>query len=461
MIALAAGCGPTIFIVWSPDGTRAVVLGDDGLHLCDLNGKLTGSLAPKAECVAWLPDGKRIVVATEDVLRAWDEISKAFPKEAAAAAGNMDAVRSELLAAGGDWKKFTEAVSGTLHLSDGQLAMTLIDLRDHEKAALEAKLNDDMRKNLESELVSVDNVEVYLVGDGVLNAGPELLSQLRDSGSGVDDLRVSSMGTAVTVTVDAKDEPPKLLVLATDGSGRSCDLGRAAGFPDWSPDGRTVVFERPYDWHKDNTGGALLGMVTRSQVIDDHGALLDTDHLPKADDLAGMLFDPAGRVRVAKDGRISFVTTEITLPTTMQDVAPQKTIFLYDPQRPATLVRVIPRGAEQTLGDAAQYFELSPDARYISIPFGDGRVSVLDTTATDNVAIIVQEKPDEQQTIPTWRTATELTFVRPTADGKGHEIVRYSMTDKSVTVLSAGWPQSVLGALYKAPATQPATQPAK
>ena len=37
--AFLLGCVPER-VVWSPDGTQAVVVGGDGLHLCDAAGKI-------------------------------------------------------------------------------------------------------------------------------------------------------------------------------------------------------------------------------------------------------------------------------------------------------------------------------------------------------------------------------------------------------------------------------------
>jgi len=53
--------------------------------------------------------------------------------------------------------------------------------------------------------------------------------------------------------------------------------------------------------------------------------------------------------------------------------------------------------------------------------------------------------------LPSWRTADELTLVRPRGDGKGNEIVRYNLTPKAsakgkvyeATVISRNWPIAV------------------
>jgi hypothetical protein len=63
------------------------------------------------------------------------------------------------------------------------------------------------------------------------------------------------------------------------------------------------------------------------------------------------------------------------------------------------------------------------------------------------------------QSVPAWRTATELTFIEPSDDLKRHEIVRYSVPDATKTVMSGGWPEGTLDVLSKAP--EPVTQPSQ
>jgi hypothetical protein len=227
---------------------------------------------------------------------------------------------------------------------------------------------------------------------------------------------------------------------------------------------KSIVFVRPYNYLPTATDSIFLGMLTRRQVVDASKAVTDADHLPAAQDLAGVLFDQSSRVRVAPDGRIFFSATEVSLPTTIADVPGSGMIFSLEPGRQATLTRVIPRGAAQNLGDAMQFFEFSPDMHYLSIPFSDGRVSILDIASGEARIVQPAGESDTQgnvrlATIPVWRNTDELTFARPMADGIHHEIVRYSLSTKTATVISSDWPANVLNLVNK-PTTQPTTAPA-
>jgi hypothetical protein len=466
-LALAVGCVPER-VVWSPDGSRALVLGDDGVHFCDMNGKLSAPLTPSASAAAWTPDGKHMVAAIEITLKTWDEVSKAFPKEAADAAKNADAVQEQLLTVSNGWGPFLSDTQDKLHLTQQQVELAVMELRDHDTQGMIPKLNDLMRKSVVEQTLIEETVQLFNAGDGAMTPGPVLLRWTRDPNGGAHSIRVSPSGALAAVTIDQNkdnnnDKPDELLVVPTDGSGKTCDLGMAAAYPDWSEDGKYVVYIRPANWHQDDKDILSLGVLSQREVLDDKGNLSDTEHLPKAEDLAGMTFDGWARVQVVKDGRIFFSAMELSLPVTPADVPTQGTIFCYDYGRAATLGHVEPRAALDTLGNAPNYFEVSPDARYISIPYSDGRVSVLDI-AIGNAKVVqwVAEgngKDLKLQSVPTWRTATELTFIEPSDDLKRHEIVRYSVPDATKTVMSGGWPEGTLDVLTKAP--EPVTQPSQ
>lgn len=450
LLVLIAGC-ITERVVWSPDGTRAAIVGDDGLHVCDVSGKLSPPLAPDVKCVDWMPDSKRLVVCRQRQLKTWQEANEAFPEETAAAGKHVEAVRAELAAATNGWPAFVENTKKNLQISNEQLAMALMALRDRPAEALALKLDKEGKEAYAAQSILDDQAQVYSVDETSATAGPTLYRRCT-AGKGIQSMRVSPTGKAVLLSIDVsagthQGEPPQLLLTPIDAPGKNCDLERAAKYPDWSPDGKYVVFIRPADWNTDQSE-ALLGILSRQQVADSNGQLLDQARLPKREDLAGLLFDQLSRVRVAKDGRIFFSAAELSLPAAVKDIDTQPTVFSFEPGKQATLTRSVPRSAVQAIGNAAQYFELSPDARYLSVPYEDGRVSVLDIASGEAQLVQSEAEPESKDhlrlaTIPEWRSATELTFVRPIPDSTAHEIVRYSVPDKSATVISADWPASI------------------
>lgn len=446
-----AGC-VTERVVWSPDGTRAAVVGDDGLHMCDVSGKLSPVLAADVKCVDWLPDSKHLVVCRQRELKNWKEASEAFEDDWAAGCTYEDRVRLGLQDATHGWPIFIEEMKKKYNLSDVQLALVLMFLRDRPPQERPDQNLDKQGKEAFASMSILDvQIQMYSVGESSATPGT-LLYHHPIVGKGIQSLRVSPRGQVVLASLDVsviKDEtePPQLLLASADASEKIRNLGRGAAYPDWSPDGRYAIYIRPAGWNESQKDAAL-GILTRQEVASADGKLLDQMPLPNGEDLAGLLFNELSRVRVANDGRIFFSAAEISLPAAVKDIDTQATIYCFDPGKQATLTRVVPRSAMQATGNAAQYFELSPDARYLSVPFDDGRVSVLDIASGEAHLVQPVAEPDDKDharltTIPVWRTSTELTFVRPAPSSTGHEVVRYTVPDKSATVISADWPASV------------------
>jgi hypothetical protein len=96
-------------------------------------------------------------------------------------------------------------------------------------------------------------------------------------------------------------------------------------------------------------------------------------------------------------------------------------LFSIHPGKQSTVSRVVTHMSEPDLGDAPSFFELSPDTTHLSVPFKDGRVSILDL-ATGKVDLVQplaigdSQSGDQLTSVPTWRPTApggELTFIQP------------------------------------------------
>ena len=65
LIAVIVGCDPEQLVVWSPDGSKAAVIGPDGLHIADPGGKLTPLLVKDVRKIAWFADSHRVAAVRE------------------------------------------------------------------------------------------------------------------------------------------------------------------------------------------------------------------------------------------------------------------------------------------------------------------------------------------------------------------------------------------------------------
>jgi hypothetical protein len=466
-----AGCVPER-VVWSPDGTQAAVLADDGLHLSTLDGTLSPILAPQnhplqVKAAAWLPDGHHLVVTHDENLATWKEIAAAFPQESKALIANTEEltkVRTALLqAAPNSSDDFAKAIpQGS---DDDKWAV--LYLRDNEADIVRPKFGDNWKAL--ADFTAADEVaQLLTLHDNTADASPSLFHGHTDL---IYTLRVSPTGKAIAITGSEGDHGVKsdITIVATDGSATR-DLGEGALYPDWTPDGKYLICIAPSAPASENADKGRLGMLMRVQVLNDAGNIIGVSGgMPAADSLVGFLFDDSLRVRVANDGRIFFIAAEVSLPTTPTDVNPNPVLFSIDPAKQATVSRVVPRASEPDLGDALEFFELSPDSTHLSVPFKDGRVSVIDLASGTVVPVqplpIGPEQSDNRLTsIPTWRPnalANELTFVRPAEkNGPPAEVVRFPFGRYNSTVLSTTWPDNAKGNwLHRPSTTAPATQP--
>src|SRR5258708_40196457 len=73
LLLLCAGCDPTDWICWAPDGEHAFVRGKDSTGLIDRTGKILGKAT---DACAWLPDSRRVIAGHKAKPTSWDEYAK-------------------------------------------------------------------------------------------------------------------------------------------------------------------------------------------------------------------------------------------------------------------------------------------------------------------------------------------------------------------------------------------------
>lgn len=470
-LALAAlcvlpGCVPER-VVWSPDGSRAAVIASDGLRLCDPNGKLGEPLLPgQIQRVAWLPDGKHLVVVRTAVCPTWNDVVQLVPGYSQRIRDSA-AARVKLVAAGGDeaalqnpdnWNTADQARLMVLYLRDKDPTLRK-DLADHWDKI--ADLSYDIPV---CEVYDLSSGEARKQGQTLMH-GPMNWSM---------EVRPSPTGAAVAITMwDGKNDASFTMVSATTfgPDDDALPVGETCAYPDWSPDGKALFFLAPskQQWGPltrsqditdkdrfgframlpvsgDKSADVRFGTLVRRTLIGEDGKLIEHyAKLPPAEDLAGLVYEPMGRVRAAKDGRIFFTSRDVQLPATAADLPTQQSLFFIQPGKQSTVSRAAPRSVEAALGNQLSLFELSPDDAFIAVPSDHGQISILNVAKGE----VQRVQPIEDRTsndwtlqsIPTWRSATELTFVRPVKEGAAErEVVLHSLTDNSEKTLSATWP---------------------
>lgn len=438
LLALCGGCLEKRF-VWAPDGSRAAVIGDGGLYLCDAEGHLSGLLAPQVYAVAWFNDSRRLVLARTRETSDWDTIAPTLGSERAGIEARADALWTDL-AAGKPWGIVT------LDLHGGK-GLVQVCLRHRHGDGVRAKLDPAEWKALTDTSVELSEVVVARTENGKVE-----VESIRDTGYGkIQDLRVSPTGDAVMVTRDmVSSDDVETLVLSLRSEGPAVRIAaRTAAFPDWAVDGRSVLYVEASAGAADDA--LELGVLTKRSVLDNEGRVAVAE---RPDYLAGLMFNRLTHVRCLRDGRILFNAVEISLPLAAADYGgdQREQLFALDVTRQSTLVRLIPRKHELDIPQMLGFFEVSPDERQIVIEGVKGEICIL-TLATGEVKQVQDRAEENYQGLPAWRGPGEFTYVRRSERKEGQKPARPAEVvlrrgDKE-TVLSQSWADDVLASIAK------------
>jgi hypothetical protein len=438
-------------LAWSPDGRHAAIVTAGGLYLSDANGKLSALLAPKAYRVAWLPDSQRLVLARKKPARNFAEISAALGPDRTRALilkAEILAKKIKELPSPEDLKKGIEADLGD------DLAGLVAYLREQPQhlATLREKLGKEWKKDDETQPVDLNEVVVARLTGDTLEFGPTLFIGLPE----IKSLRPAPGGGVVALAMQPELSPIPdngigVLVAPLDGSAPATRVAtQGTTDPDWSRDGRSLVFFKGTG-ESGTSDDLRLGALVQRQILDATGRIRPAQ---ESTDLAGLIFHKQNRVRCLRDGRVLFNASPFTLPTTGSSHNDREQLFMLDRTKEAALRPLIPAAQLAQLPKALSAFEVSPDESQVLICSDDAEVWLLTiaTGTVEHVAAKLESKKGsgEGSNYPaaTWRMAGEVTFLRQTphaADPTGPRtlelVLRRGTTD---TVLSANWDPAIL-----------------
>lgn len=430
-------------LIWSPDGSRAIVISADGLLLCSASGELSGLLTPEIYTAAWLGDSEHLVVARHRELREWARIAPLLAAERA----RIEASADEL------WRRTSESARNSVYKLEFNTRDKLVEIafRDRHSAELQKKLSPEAWKDLEA--VSVDYSELLLarVSDGRVDLGRVLHQGLGQ----ISDIRPAPGARAVAFTseVSPNSDELQLLLVSLQGEQPAQAVAQfVSAYADWTADGSSLVYiEAGSKGSSDKK--IAFGAVTRRQVLNLDGTVELHSH---AETLAGVMFNPFARVRCLRDGRILFNAAEISLPMSTEDYSgdPSEQLFEIHQARRSTLTRLIPRMGVSNLPQTLSYFEVSPDETEVVFGGIKGEVSVL-ALASGKVSL-VQGASSDSRGLPQWRRAGEFSYVRFAEEGgktgpatRRAEIVLRKGTEE--TVLSSSWNDETLAKVIAEP----------
>lgn len=408
---LAAGCLPEKRIVWSPDGSRAAVMGEDGLRVVTPDGKLTDLLIPGAKRAAWFADGRRILVIVSSKKATWADVEPELSVEDRARAAELGQLyRTQVFAHTGAPEGLQ--LKHTTPVTPGQSVAGVVYMRDRLPEGMAEKLGKHWEEIGKFEMDLTKAVVYTIDGDRVIE-GIKLLTS-------VDDLQepsVSPSGRHIafirrTPMIEGGDslDPNDLVIMSADGSAsRPAIVNHVAFGYGWSADGRSVaVIHTPVASAKSVTVGAVATV----EIIKSDGTSVDAGDI-NVEDRVGLFFNQFGCVKYMPDGRLIFSAHAATLPATDQEMPRSWSLYAWSPSMRAGSTKLLGRGADAILTEEHSMFEISPDGKRAVMNGGKGSTVVADLTTGETSIWFDMKEAGGTQSRPTWRSNDEVCAVTP------------------------------------------------
>jgi hypothetical protein len=477
-LLMAPSCVPHR-IHWSPDGQRAIVLLEGGAYLCDAQGKLSKPLSAGIVQVAWLADSKRLLGIQQVQLQTWKDVRGYLSEERQQRLLSLvEPARKEILAHEGSFKGWRAPSAAAL--SNSELPALWLCVCESSRDALREKLGSEWEEL--SKLAVVGRIlRLYEAGPDGISASEEIFRTIDEVADG--SLKVSPDATRfafVDNDVERGDLPAQ-----PPGSGQAsrsddrvgtlraglikpnaelCKVAGLAGWhPDWSADGKSLVYATTRQLAAGNDG-LVLGTIARVELAEQDGRLVLAG---AATDLAGILYFPDTKVVCLRDGRIVFAALPVQLPATTQQMPKAPSLFAIQPEQSAVVMPLMtsdPQVQSIAEGFSQGMQELSPNGKCVTLVGGkNGSVGVYTfATGAMDVVLDLDESPKLSE-VPSWRTDGELSLVVPAGHQWGSEkrceLVLYSIETKQARCISRDWPDGLMEKLAseKAVASQPAS----
>ncbi len=432
-------------VLWSPDGRHGLVLGGTKIALVDETGAIVGqpfaAQEPKTpqQVQAWMPDSRRVLVVRAVKAKNWSECAPLLGVERAqsvirAAEEMLGFLRSYR----GDWEKFGDddprvkrwmerldfAANYSFRRgssgggSDG-IMLVVAYLRERHAPEIAPLLQT---KALGEEDEATPEIYELLVRHVLRGAAPAEQVLLR-SMDAIPWAQPAPDGRSIAFALHTPERPALAIIDAQGGEPVPVDEGVVQAA--WTPDGQALVYQKTTVPFTAVEQQAQLGTLTRRQVRDAAGTV--PAQLADAEDLAGILFsNEHNRVACLPDGRILFVSCELSLPAV--ETARELTLFAIRPGATRILERVVADAAQAKLPGRLDHFAVSPAGRFVALSGANGEVAVLSlesgevTPLQGQVANYQDSTPYENSAsapAPTWRSASELCYIVAPGDPAG------------------------------------------
>ena len=463
MCLALAGCYPDERIWWSPQGDRALVQLEDGLHLMSADGTLGPVIeGPKIKANAtsftsldWLPDGSGFLCQRERKVTSWEEARALIPADEAAEIEALAPAFQPMLEAAARMPDKAKSIQGlVLNLGEAslkrwaaasqlayskspeaieKLLITLLDGAGATKAFKGKDAGFDMQELC---VFKFDD----LTRPRVLRASliqPTLRAQLSPKHPVIAFLHLEDSG-----------EHANLEVMPLSGGESLVISQRVSGAYDWMPDGRTLVFAAPVDGNEGKLmslsfaiavqeSGAIMKPANEKQADGSLKSIEGPDRFAGPSAAATVLMVNLPRVHSLPDGRVLLACQPITLPMVRTEPELDPRLYLLAADRKS--ITPIPTEAG-SLPSNLDVFVPSPDGQRIAIVEAATDAVAVVEVASGKTQIISPAHPRwECTTAPSWKSATELSFAALQGAKPTPQFMLWKVSGET-RCLSESWP---------------------
>ncbi|MGD0571745.1 MAG: hypothetical protein ABSB11_01840 [Sedimentisphaerales bacterium] len=466
-ILVIFGCIPEDSLQWNADGSKGIYSKKGALYLVDgSTGSLT-QIAPKESTAIWpaiSQDGS--LFAYSQIIKV-DDFNSAFkllpPTQAKEIKEHAEILKQKILT---DGIKDGNLPSLEDYSNEQHTAWVDRYLIEKADAQLARKISPEIiKKNKEKELTYYQLVIARTAdpnGRKIFTTSSQPLWRIRFSPDSKFAAYVLDRITGKTFeagfdlyVVSLTEKTPAAFVASAV----------AIGY-DFKPDSKAIAYLKPED---ENLKGQKLvpGSLVERTIIDPNGKFLATPEkgLPQTytcsgptEAYAGVVYYPWMKVAYARDSRIFFSSTKISLPSSKVDNE-QGSVFCSDTLTGA-VSDILPQIAVDFTQDNYHLFALSYDSRKILFP---GKKNALGIYALgpdiESSKILVDSNEGFGEDAPPklaaeWKGSNQLSCLvsekshylttDPNTPHKRKEIVILDTDGKLVKILSKDWPDELL-----------------
>lgn len=410
-------------VVWSPDTTKAAVLGTDGLRITDPSGILTKPILSDSTRFVWWPDSKQCVILRATAAKDWTEVEPMLTKkEAEQISTKAEKLFQEIVEVKGDKDALNKKLENDELFDKTWKAESVVYL-DYKHGEELAKLIPDWN-TLPKVKAYIYTLEKYNALGNVLRDPVLLKKSLHE----LEGIEVSPSGKEVCYVEE--DQTHKLYLVSPDGKKTrliSSDCNKA---PSWSTDGKSLYFIEAEGVEVNDRRLASIKCID----IDNDGK-----EIARCTQVA-VNWDRFDIVKVLPDKSIIFSSRKITFPT----VYTNSDLELFRKQNGKDEVEQLTQGVAKDL--SLESFAVNPSGTKILLCSKSGAVHIL--TIADKIiqTILPDSKTAGRKFSPSWRNDYEICLAaKSEKQGAGKEdaeLCLINVKDRKIKVLSSDWPES-------------------